>query len=69
MAVAGRSILRWLAEDYLLTQVRIDFEALLEAIVDACEDWLTSAESIGLRKTPGRKGDNVIAFKPAARAV
>ncbi len=68
MAVAGRSILRWLAEDYLLTQVRIDFEALLEAIVDACEDWLTSAESIGLRRVPGRKGDNIVAFKPAARA-
>lgn len=69
MAGAGRAILRWLAQDYLLTQVRTDFEALLEAIVDACEDWLTSAESIGLRKVPGRRNDNVVAFTPAARAV
>lgn len=68
MASAGRSILRWLAQEYLLTQVRTDFEALLEAIVDACEDWLTSAESIGLRKVPGRRNDNVVVLRPAARA-
>ena len=51
MAVAGRDILRWLAEGYLLSNVRIDFEAYLEDIVDACDDWLTSAESLGLQKT------------------
>ncbi|CUS46568.1 hypothetical protein NDN01_01990 [Sphingomonas sp. QA11] len=68
MAVTGRDILRWLAEDYLLTTVRIDFESLLEAIVDACDDWLTSAESLGLRKQPGLIDNNVVSFRPAARA-
>ena len=68
MATAGRSILRWLAQDYLLKQVRTDFEALLEDIVDPCEDWLTSAESIGLRKVPARRNDNVVVLRPAARA-
>ncbi|MDB5704741.1 MAG: hypothetical protein JWN66_1857 [Sphingomonas bacterium] len=68
MAVTGRDILRWLSEDYLLTTVRIDFESLLEAIVDACDDWLTSAESLGLRKQPGLIDDNVVTFRPAVRA-
>ncbi|MCC2980819.1 MULTISPECIES: hypothetical protein [unclassified Sphingomonas] len=67
MAVTGREILRWLAEDYLLNTVRIDFESLLEAIVDACDDWLTSAESLGLRNQPGPGRDNVVTFRPAAR--
>ncbi|WP_052134281.1 hypothetical protein [Sphingomonas sp. 37zxx] len=67
MAVTGREILRWLAEDYLLSTVRIDFESLLEAIVDACDDWLTSAESLGLRRQPGLVDDNIVTFRPAAR--
>ncbi|WP_104667330.1 hypothetical protein [Ensifer adhaerens] len=65
MAVTGREILRWLSEDYLLTTVRIDFESLLEAIVDACDDWLTSAESVGLRQNPKLNGGNVVTFEPA----
>jgi len=67
MAVTGRDILRWLAEDYLLNPVRIDFESLLEAIVDACDDWLTSAESLGLTRQPDLLGKNVVTFRPAAR--
>ncbi|MGA0594630.1 hypothetical protein [Enterovirga sp. CN4-39] len=66
MAVTGREILRWLSEDYLLSTVRIDFESLLEAIVDACDDWLTSAESVGLRYRPQAGRDNVVTFRPAA---
>ena len=67
MAVTGRDILRWLSEDYLLTTVRIDFESLLEAIVDSCDDWLTSAESLGMRKDIGSRNDNIVTLKPAAR--
>ncbi|MBB4861069.1 hypothetical protein HNO88_004417 [Novosphingobium chloroacetimidivorans] len=68
MATTGRDILRWLAEDYLLTSVRIDFESLLEAVVDACHDWLTSAEPLGLQRA-GSKADrvNVVTFRPASR--
>lgn len=51
MAVAGREILRWLAEPYILSNVRVDFETFLEDIVDYSDDWLTSAESLGLQKT------------------
>jgi len=69
MAATGREILRWLAEDYLLTTVRIDFESLLEAIVDGCDDWLTSAESLGLRNRGGSGRDNVVTFQPATRSV
>ena len=69
MAVTGRDILRWLAEDYLLTSVRIDFESLLESIVDASDDWLTSAESLGLRRTASPSRDNVVTFRPATRSV
>ena len=50
MAIAGREILRWLAEPYILSNVRIDFETYLEDIVDFADDWLTSAESLGLQK-------------------
>lgn len=68
MAVTGRDIIRWLGEDYLLTDVRTDFEALLEAIVDAADDWLTSAESLGLRKRSiATGGARVIDFRPASR--
>lgn len=69
MAVAGRDVLRWLAEDYILSEVRIDFEALLEAIVDAADDWLTSAESLGLRKrTSANGGAHIIDFRQTRRA-
>lgn len=53
MAVAGRDILRWLGEDYLVSNVRSDFETYLEDIVDAADDWLTSAESLGLQRQVG----------------
>ncbi|MEL6240884.1 MAG: hypothetical protein AAFR19_06190 [Pseudomonadota bacterium] len=68
MAVTGRDILRWLAEDYILTDVRTDFEALLEATVDAADDWLTSTNSLGLRKRAQAEGTaHIIDFKPVRR--
>jgi len=68
MATTGRDILRWLAEDYLLSPVRIDFESLLEAIVDACDDWLTSAESLGLQRSTSGERSNVVSFRPVHRS-
>lgn len=65
MASSGRTILNWLAQDYLLSSVRIDFEAFLEAIVDACDDWRTSAESIGLSQEGPVSGANVVPFRTA----
>ena len=56
MAVAGRDILRWLGEDFLVTNVRTDLETYLEDIVDSADDWLTSAESLGLQRQSGMTG-------------
>jgi hypothetical protein len=67
MASSGRSILNWLAEDYILTNARIDFEAYLEAIIDACDDWRTSAESIGLSQDGRPASGNVIPLRSAVR--
>ncbi|MCG6904396.1 MAG: hypothetical protein LJE68_17130 [Rhodobacter sp.] len=68
MAVAGRDILRWLAEPYILSQVRIDFETYLEDIVDQCDDWLTSAESLGLQKPSGiQRPSNVVPLRARSR--
>ena len=57
MAVAGRDILRWLAQPHILQTTRAQFEALLQEIAEPAEEWLMSAESIGLseqRRTRGR---------------
>jgi hypothetical protein len=48
MAVAGRDIIRWLAQKYILNTSRAEFEALLREIADVAEEWLTSAESLGI---------------------
>ena len=50
MAVTGREILRWLAQGHILKQQRAQFEALLLQIAEAAEEWLTSAQSLGLAK-------------------
>jgi hypothetical protein len=57
MAVAGRDILRWLAQPHILQTTRSQFEALLQQVAEPAEEWLMSAESIGLteqRRTNGR---------------
>jgi hypothetical protein len=55
MAVAGREILRWLAQPHLLQTQRAQFEALLLEIAEYAEEWLTSAQAMGLaeRRTSG----------------
>ncbi|WP_128893281.1 hypothetical protein [Erythrobacter sp. HKB08] len=63
LAMSGRNILAWLAEDHLLTNVRIDFEAFLEGIIDDCDDWRTSAESVGLAILDKKPQGNVIPMK------
>ena len=50
MAIAGRDILRWLAQPHILNSTRAEFEALLLDIGDKAEEWLTSAESLGITK-------------------
>ncbi|MFQ3635592.1 MAG: hypothetical protein SNJ57_07135 [Cyanobacteriota bacterium] len=48
MATSGRSIIRWLAQKYILNSSRAEFEALLREIADVSEEWLTSAEVLGI---------------------
>jgi hypothetical protein len=52
MAVAGREILRWLAQPHILQKSRAQFEALLLDIAEDAEEWLTSAESLGVARRP-----------------
>ncbi|HEY0377176.1 MAG TPA: hypothetical protein VGC87_09480 [Pyrinomonadaceae bacterium] len=67
MAVSGRELLRWLAQPHLLQTARAQFEALLLQVAEHAEEWLMSAESIGLteqRRPRGRvlslaRGDRV----------
>ena len=48
MAVAGREVLRWLAQPHVLQTQRAQFEALLMEIAEYAEEWLTSAQSMGV---------------------
>ncbi|HYO63115.1 MAG TPA: hypothetical protein VER08_05600 [Pyrinomonadaceae bacterium] len=56
MAVAGREILRWLSQPHLLQTTRTQFEALLLQIAEHAEEWLMSAESIGLTEQRRPRG-------------
>jgi hypothetical protein len=47
MAVAGREVLRWLAQRHILKDNRVEFEAMLLQIAEYAEEWLTSAEAMG----------------------
>jgi hypothetical protein len=53
MAVAGREIIRWLAEPFVLNKNRTDFEALLYRIAEYSEEWISSEEGMRVsRPTP-----------------
>jgi hypothetical protein len=56
MGVAGREILRWLAQAHILQESRAPFEALLNQIAETAEEWLTSAQAMGLAmRSPDRR--------------
>jgi hypothetical protein len=50
MAVTGREILRWLAQAHILKTNRVPFETLLLEVAEPAEEWLTSAQSLGLAR-------------------
>lgn len=50
MAVAGREVLRWLGQPHIMKMQRVPFESLLLQIAEYSEEWLTSAQSLGLAK-------------------
>jgi len=53
MGVTGREVLRWLAQPHILQSTRAQFETLLLEIAEQSEEWLTSAQAMGLAKRPG----------------
>lgn len=62
MATAGRKMMRWLAQSHILNASRPEFEALLNDVADDAEEWLTSAEALGM--TTSRR---VLAARNGAR--
>ena len=54
MAVSGRNVLRWLAQPHVLDAKRASFEAKLLQIAESSEEWLTSAQSLGLTRRTAR---------------
>jgi hypothetical protein len=65
MAIAGREILRWIGQSHILQTARTEFETLLVNVAEYAEEWLTSAESLGVSEP--RKGGNVVDWKPKER--
>lgn len=68
MANAGRDVIHWLAQPHILNASRAEFEGLLTDVADQTEEWLTSAESLGItrprtptgvRKARSRNGPSV----------
>jgi hypothetical protein len=50
MGVTGREVLRWLAQPHILQSTRAQFETLLLEIAEQSEEWLTSAQAMGVSK-------------------
>jgi hypothetical protein len=48
MAITGRELFRWLAQPHVLQTQRAPFETLLLDIAENAEEWLTSAQSLGV---------------------
>ena len=48
MAVAGRELFRWLGQPHILQTQRTQFETMLLEIAEYAEEWLTSAQSVGI---------------------
>ena len=56
MGVTGREILRWLGNKFILQSGRTQFEAELRDIADDAEEWITSAETLGVaRRQPSAR--------------
>src|SRR5215472_18891225 len=67
MGVAGREVLRWLAQPHIMKMQRAPFEALLLEIAEYAEEWLTSAQSLGLAKR--MEANRVLGYEGIAPAV
>jgi hypothetical protein len=64
MGVAGREILQWMAQPHMLQTQRAPFEALLLSISEYAEEWLTSAQALGLANRRSAARVNRAAHRP-----
>lgn len=55
MAVAGRELLRWLSQSHINQSQRVQFEAMLMDVAEFAEEWLTSAQALGLARRGQRE--------------
>lgn len=70
MGVTGRDILRWLGGKFILQSGRTQFEAELREIADDAEEWLTSAETLGVaRRRPSARGGTLPWERPRRQLV
>jgi len=53
LAITGRDILRWLGQPFILQGQRAQFETALLDIAEPAEEWLTSAQALGLAVRTG----------------
>lgn len=67
MAVAGREVLRWLSQGFVLQRERAEFEGLLLEIAEYAEEWITSAQSVGAAQRLPAGGERILAAPPAGR--
>jgi hypothetical protein len=67
LAVTGRDILRWLAHPYILQADRAQFETALLDIAEDAEEWLTSAQALGLAVRSG--SDRVLPWGEPRRRI
>jgi hypothetical protein len=69
MGETGRKMIEWLAQPYILATDRTTFEANAQTVAEYAEEWLTSAQSVGLlSSTPGRHAGNVVPLRRASAA-
>lgn len=60
MGVTGRDVLRWLAQPHILQTSRPQFEALLLQVAEYAEEWLTSAQALGVANRNQNGGARVL---------
>src|SRR3954470_898021 len=53
LAVTGRDILHWLGQPFILGAQRAQFETALLDVAEPAEEWLTSAQALGLAVRTG----------------
>lgn len=78
LAETGRELIRWLAQPFILATSRAEFEGHAEIISEAAEEWITSAQSVGLfvptagaasaARPRGASAANVVPFRRAQPA-